>query len=1281
MGQFKGTDRFAIQRRLGSGTFGVVYEAFDTERKTRVALKVPHEANALNIYLFKQEFRVLADVAHPNLVTFHELIAHGQDWFFTMELVEGLNFFEHLRQDGGLPSSAGQGRVPSLTSVFALGSSGRGQTPNPMAKETSTMGAVEPPGPFLPPPDYGTVRLLLRQLAEGLWALHQIGQLHGDIKPTNVLVAPGGRVVLLDFGLSMDLGAQRREESPIRGTPAYMAPEQIGGQAPTEASDWYSVGVMLYQVLTGQVPFPGNHLSSVINKMRVDPPSPSTLLPETPEDLDALCMALLTRKPELRPSGAEILAALGASPTGAPLRSPAPVRLTSSDLLLGRERELALLGQAFERSQQGRSVLVFVHGASGMGKSYLLRRYLRELQQEEPRAVLLQGRCYEQESVPYKALDGLVDALSQYLRELPEPKAASLLPRDLASLVRLFPVLNRVPAVAASHAPGPSTPDPQELRFKAFGALRELLRRLGDRYPLVLTIDDLQWGDPDSASLLANLCRAPNPPSMLVLVSFRTEEGAPSPALNELQERLAEEGAEVLEIGLGDLPAPEARTLAMALLGADLPDAGREADRIAAAAQGNPFFIDELSRHVRAGLSPETGAKDLEGYIRDRVAALPPDCCGLMEMLALAGHPLPWEVLRRACVVGAPEEALTLLRAGHLVRIRGSQRQLVETRHDRIGHSIRAGLDPQKRQDLHARLALALETAPVQDARALALHFEAAGEIHKAARYAVLAAEQAVEAIAFGRAATLFEKALVLGAPQGRAQRDLLVKLGDAQALSGRGLEAARNYLLAIQGSTPFETLRLQRRASEEFFRCGHFEQGLATLRTVMANFGMALPEGRRWAMVCSLWSRLRLRLRGYGFQERRESKVPQRDLDRIDTCWAAAMGLGPIDAIRGGDFQARHLFLALEAGEPFRLVRALAHETIFLATRGVHRLAATQQVQAITLALAERIGHPNPLGRAFLAAGTAALMQGRWKASVDLLQRAETLLRENCTGLDFELHIAQNHALLAHLQLGNLREVERRLPHRIQTAREKGDLLAITNLRASISPYLVLAQDDPARALREAQQALRGWSSSGFLVQHFHALCAELNARLYLGEPEAAWALLNSQWGALRQSRLQRIQLVRIAMLELRSRCALALAMAMDPDAKQGRAFFNLAHDDILALEKEGTPHGEAFALKLQAMEALVLNRPEEASALFFQAEIAFQGCDMGLHAAVVRRFRGQLDGRPGEDHIDAAEKWMQGQGMVAPARYAAMLLPNMEPPQQGTPSELGPRSGPKSR
>jgi serine/threonine protein kinase len=1240
-----------------------VYEAFDYERQCKVALKVPHEASALNIYLFKQEFRALADVAHPNLVNLYELIAHGQDWFFTMELVDGTTFLEHLCPGSARPPSAleaGRLREPSLGSVFGQGSSGGLGPGRDLVTDSPLPGVVaKAPAPKAPP-DYGAVRIVLRQLAEGLRALHQIGQLHGDLKPTNVLVALGGRVVLLDFGLTLDLGLTKGENAHFRGTPAYMAPEQIGGHAPTEASDWYSVGVMLYQVLTGNLPFPGNNLSSVINKMRMDPPAPAGLLPETPGDLNELCMDLLRRKPDLRPAGPDILERLGGSADGTPLRTSTSVRIRSSNLLLGREEELATLAQAFERSQQGKTVMVFLEGASGMGKSYLIRRYLRDLQREEPRAVLLLGRCYEQESVPYKALDSLVDALSQYLKELPHAKAAPLLPRHILSLARLFPVLNQVQAIAEFQSSTPPAPDPQELRRRAFGALRDLLCRLGDRFPLVLVIDDLQWGDPDSASLLANLFRAPNPPSMLVLATYRTGEGEPAPELQAFQERLREEGAEVLAIRLRELDGEEARKLAMALLGSDFADAGQAAQRVTEAAQGNPFFIVELARNLRAGLAPDRHADPLDGYLRARVEALPAASRSLLEFLALAGQPLEWEVVKRASGLPDPEEALTHLRGGHLIRVRGVQRQLLETHHDRMRQAVLHDLSPDRARALHLQLAQALEAAPVQDAQALAQHYQAAGEIGKAAQYALRAAEEALGAIAFERAASLFQKALDLGAPKGKACRDLLVKLGDAQAHAGAGVEAARCYLKAVQGSTPYEATRLQRRASEEFFRCGQFDQGLATLKGVLGTFGLGVAASPLGALLSALWCRFRLRLRGYAFQERRESQVPQADLDRIDCCWAAAMGLTPIDLIRGGDLQVRQLLLTLDAGEPFRLVRALAYETIYLAHRGNRSLKATQRVQAITLALAERIGHPNPLSRAFIAAGTAALMQGRWKAAVDLLQRAETLLRENCTGLDYELHIAQHLALLAHLALGNLREVELKLSSRLQAAREKGDLLATTNLRVSIAPYLHLAQDDPARALREVTQGIRDWSTSGFHLQHFHALTATVNVLLYLGEAAKAWETLEAQGKALRHSLLLRAQSLRLIHLELRARTA--LAKVFQGGAEDREELLRGAHDAIHAIEGERTAYGEALALKLQAMEALVLDRPEEAGALFFQAEIAFQSCDMGLHAAVVRRCRGRLEGSPGADHLEAAEKWMTGQGIVEPGRFAAMYVLDLD-------------------
>ena len=1264
MAQFTGTERFAIQRRLGSGSFGVVYEAFDRERQMRVALKVPHEANATNIYLFKQEFRALADAAHPNLVHLFELMTHGEEWFFTMELVEGLNFYEQLCP-GDTPERRGAAATP-LPTLGTLFNQGVPREP------TGDFGSGDPrpqPLDYHPPQDYAAVRGLLKQLAEGLFALHQMGKLHRDLKPTNVLVGQGGRLVLLDFGLSADLAAPSGEPyqaGRIAGTPAFMAPEQIGGHAPNEASDWYSVGVMLYQVLTGQLPFPGTSLASVINKMRLDPPAPGALVPQTPADLDALCMDLLARKPEARPSGSEILRRLGAPAQGEPSRPPAAPRVRTSSLLIGREPELATLTQAFETSQQGRPVMAFVHGASGMGKSYVLRRYLRDLQRQEPRAVVLVGRCYEQEALPYKALDSLVDALSQHLQSLPGPKAAALLPKHIQSLARLFPVLQQVEAVPQARSGAAAPPDPQELRRRAFKAMRELLAKLADRHPLVLVIEDLQWGDADSFSLLRSLFRAPDAPAMMVLATFRTEEGASSLVLKGLEERLAGEGVEVVDLPVLDLPLDQACKLATALLGAEYPDAAQAGARIAEEANGNPFYIGELSRHARSGLNTGPApASNLDGYIQVRVASLPDAPRRLLETLALAGHPVEWEVLRAACGLepGAGSEVLAVLRGGHLIRAKGAQRTLLETYHDRIRESLLRHVSPARARNLHLRLAQALEAAPDPDPQALAQHFQAAGDLDRAGDYALKAAEQALATLAFERAAGLFRRVLELKAPVGLEYLSLLMQLGEAQANAGLGLEAAQTFLKAVPGSTPSEALRLQRRASEEFFRCGQYDQGMASLKAVMATIGLRLGGSALRAVLSTLRSRLLLRLRGYGFRERREGQIPQADLDRIDICWAAAMGLGPIDHLRGGDFQARQLLLTLKAGEPFRIVRALAMETIYVACRGNRSLPATQRLQAATLALAERIGHPNPLSRAYTAAGTAALMQGRWKACVTLLQRAEGLMRENCTGLDYELHLAQHQALQGHLLMGHYREVEARLSGRLQVAVEKGDLLAVTNLRTSVAPYLILAQDDPARALRETQAAIQAWSKAGFHVQHLNALCALVNCYLYGGCLEDAHEAMAAQWRPLRRSMLLQVQVIRITCVELRARVALGLARKAGAGTRQGQILLRGIHKDIHALEQEETPYGEALALKLQAMEAMVRDRPEEAAALFFQAEIAFQSCDMALYAAVARRARGRLEGSAGAEPLESAERWMRSQGIANPARFAAMHLPNMDP------------------
>lgn len=1248
---FTGTDRFEVRRCLGSGAFGVVYEAFDRASRTRVALKLPHAGSAQGLYLFKQEFRSLADVTHRNLATLFELHTDRDRWFFTMELVDGPHILDYLRK---APQALGE----SSTDTHSTGprTAGLG-TPGPTDRTGQGIAdlvmdeRLEAPVLPSPPRDYAHVRAVFRQLAEGLAALHAAGMLHRDLKPSNVLVTRAGRVVILDFGLVTDLEASRGGDpfEGLAGTPAYIAPEQVAGQPATSASDWYSVGVLLYQILTGRLPFAGTSRVLLAQKLQQDPLEPRLLVPGTPSDLEELCLGLLCRDPEIRLGGVDILERFQV-PTGA--RDVAFEARTRGLSLVGRDGELDILLEGFRLTRGGRTVATLLHGESGTGKSYLARGFLREVLKLDDRAVVLQGRCYEQESVPFKALDSLVDALSQHLKQVPAKEAEAVLPRHTRALARLFPVLNQVPSIAEASSES-DVPDAQELRRRAFGALRELLRRMALRHPLVLLIDDIHWGDLDSVALLADLLHPPDPPQVMLVLCYRGEDEGGSPVLRELLPRLTESVTILQDVELRALSGPEARLLARALLGALTPETQELAEWIAEESRGSPFFIQELAQHVRRE-RPEAqaaGGQRLEAYIRMRVEELPEEARNLLRTLAVAGYPLSWEVLHRAAQVDQESIGLlTGLRSGRLIRIRGGfTERMLETYHDRIRTAVVRFLDPLELRRTHRALAEVLEAGPTPDPQALARHFEEAGEPRRAAHYAVQAAGQAETALAFDRAAMLYRKALALRPSTDPTAPPLWKQLADALANAGRSGEAAEAYLRATEDVPAEEKNRLQRRAAEEYFRSGQIDTGIRTLEAVLATVGARLPSGQAAALASLLWNRLRLRFRGFRFRERVSADIRRGVLERVDIHWAVVMGLGPVDALRSADFLTRQLLLALDAGEPFRVVRALANEVIFQASSGNRALESTHRIQAMTMELAQRIGHPNPLSRATIAAGFAAAMQGQWRRSSELLDRAEATLKQHCTGMDYELHIAQHQSLLNHFVMGHLAFLRERLPLVLQEAREKGDRMATTNLRASLSYILSLAQDDPGRALEDLKGALEFWTTEGFQIQHYHHLVSALNTEIYDGRFRAARERLTAAEGPLRRSLLLNVQLMRITILELRGRVALGQVPSTPGER---RALLREAKGSIRGLRSECTPYGIALALKLEAMVALLEGRDEASAGTFRKAELAFDACDMTLHTMVLRY-------RRGDAARVSAETWMRAQGIQNPARFVAMHVP----------------------
>jgi tetratricopeptide (TPR) repeat protein len=1207
--------RLRVVRRLGEGSTGVVYEAFDRDRNARVAFKTMSRLDAVGVYRIKHEFRALADLAHPNLLRLHELFVDDDTWLFTMELVEGEPFDRFVRPAQVL--------------------------------DEARLGAA------------------LLQLFAAVFALHDSGKLHCDLKPSNVLVERGGRVVVLDFGLAVGpeagAAAQTRADGAVRGTPGYMAPEQAAGEPARATTDYYALGAMLFEALTGRLPFEGRPGAVLASKQRLEAPCVLELAPHAPRALARLCGELLAREPAARPSRAQIEAALEAlvGPdaehiASTPARAPSMPPLE----LLGREAELGALRDAYRATLAGRPCIMFLTGESGIGKSALVEAFAAELR-AQGEAVVLAGRCHERENVPFKALDALIDALSRHLRKLPAAAAAALMSREVFALARIFPVLGRVPAVA--DAPHKHVPDPQDLKRRATDAFAELLGRMRDRSPLVLLIDDLQWIDQDSARFIRAWLKSGETPPLLLVCVHRSEGARYGKALQSVHEAAREQvGLDVRRLELSALAAEALVALVRRLLPKGMPELveERSAATLAREAQGSPFFAKELARAL-----PLAGplfdnelprALELSDAIALHVALLPLESQRLLSVLALAGKPLAPALAFDAAGMSDGASALDRLRGDQLVRVSfdDSGARTLECYHDKIREQIARGLDALSARELALGLTRAVLKLEDADFELLARALELAGLPEQAAEHAVRAAERAFSLLAFDRAAALYERALAHGRFEHGEQLRLRTARAEALSCAGQGERAASAFLEAAELAAPERRHELTRRAGEQYLLRGDLDRGRVALAGALGAAGVAFPRNNVAALVSVTWSRARLRARGHGYTARAEHAPDAlRELEVLRTVTHA---LVRSDLLCAADFSARWLRRALDAGHAIEISRALAWERMFTSLMN----APDERVENVDKAceqLCEQLGDRTAMFTLEYARGVHYTMRmAQPERAIQCFDRALELLQAHpspTTSYDRAWAHAYRAGCL--MTLGRFRQAHESASTHLEEAIARGDH-TVSAFLTNVACFCAIAADLPDQCrnlLDRAASRFRGFD--GTLQEALWHVVQPLPA-LYEGDVRRAW-----YDAAPQRTRFLRTFTGRFmspGLIEHMMCGVAALAAKRAGEAPERR-------------ELERT--ARAFARRASGSHAVAMGAPAEALACLdddYETAIALLRVRIEqptnpISKMMLRRRLGELlGGAEGANLIAGADRELAAGGVVDCARFTATFMVGVE-------------------
>ncbi len=767
-----GDGRYVVDRFLGEGGRKRVYLAHDTALDRDVALAIVKTAglDERGRVRVRREAQAMARLGdHPHVVTVHDIgEEHGEPYIVSQYMAGGA--VENLLQQA--------------------------------------------PGRQL---DIDTVLGVARGICTALEHAHHSGIVHRDLKPANVWLTADGTAKLGDFGLAFSLDKARvTKTGAIVGTAAYMAPEQALGHQPDAQSDLYSLGAMLYEMVTGRPPFVGDDVVSVISQhANAEPVAPSWHAEDVPKELERLILDLLEKDPGKRPQGAaavlerldDVLAAVARGDDAPPLGDElSRVEGLAEGVFVGREREVDKLRAGLEDALGGRGSLLMVVGEPGIGKTRTAEELVTYARLRGARVLI--GRSYEAEGAPaYWPWLQMARALMEggdadHLREL--------LGAGAADVVRVMPELRKLlPDLEPQHSL-----EPEQARFRFFDAVTTFLRNVAAEQPLVILLDDLHWADAPSLRLLQFLARELSDASILVVGTYRDVELGRRHPLSQALADLSRQGL-VERVTLRGLSEPEVARLIEVTASIDPPPALVRA--IHDETEGNPFFVSEIVNLLASEgqlddpsgfgewtLTIPQGVREVLGRRLDRLSD---DCNRLLAIASVIGREFAVEVLER--VADLPHErTLALLEeaGGERILDHDSAPPLrFSFAHALVREALYEELAVAQRVRLHRRAAAVIEEIygeePGQRLEELAHHFLEGQELERAIVYAEAAANRSVEVMAFERAAELYGKAcqameLRYPAP-GRRHVELLVALGMAQSRATAGLRARETFTRA----------------------------------------------------------------------------------------------------------------------------------------------------------------------------------------------------------------------------------------------------------------------------------------------------------------------------------------------------------------------------------------------------------------------------------------------------------------------------------------------------